>query len=289
MSAHPFRLSSEKLSVLLRVSLFVLIAWSGLILFPGLISGVTGDFTGSALSTFAAAAVANAILVRIYQHGQLSGMGLGWTETSARDLFTGMAAAAAAAVVIVAAALFLQMAAFESAPRVENAWANLTFVTLVLLFGAAGEEMLFHGYAFQILVRSLGQFATILPVAVLFGLMHLNNRNVTALAVVNTMAWGVLLGYAYVRTSALWLPIGLHFGWNAATPLLGVNLSGFTIGVTGYQLHWRTGILWSGGGYGLEGSLFTTAIVIALFFVVNRVVPERSSPEEGVATEEGVE
>jgi membrane protease YdiL (CAAX protease family) len=289
MSAHPFRLSSERLSVLLRVGLFVLIAWSGMILFPWLIAGITGDFIGSALSTFAAAAVANAILVRIYEHGQLSGIGLGWTETSARELLTGMAAAAAAAVAIVAAALILQMAVFESAQRVENAWANLAFVTLVLLFGAAGEEMLFHGYAFQLLVRTLGQFATILPAAVLFGLMHLNNRNVTALAVANTIAWGVLLGYAYVRTSALWLPIGLHFGWNAATPLLGVNLSGFTIGVTGYQLHWRTVILWSGGGYGLEGSLFTTAIVIVLFFVVHRVTPEQGSPEEGVATERGVE
>jgi membrane protease YdiL (CAAX protease family) len=275
MSAHPFRLSSEKLSVVLRVSLFVLIAWTGMILFPWLILGVTGDFTGSALSTFAAAAVANAILVRIYEHGQLSGMGLGWTETSRRELFTGMAAGAGAAVVIVAAAVFLQMAAFEGAQRGENAWANLAFLALVLLFGAVGEEMLFHGYAFQLLVRSLGQFATILPVAVLFGLMHLNNRNVTALAVVNTMAWGVLLGYAYVRTGALWLSIGLHFGWNAATPVLGVNLSGFTIGVAGYALHWRTGILWSGGGYGLEGSLFTTAIAIALFFVVCRVIPER--------------
>ena len=280
MSAHPFRLSSEKLSVVLRVSLFVMIAWSGLILFPWLISGVTGDFIGSALSTFAAAAVANVILVRVYQHGRLSSVGLGWTETSARELLTGMATAAGAAVVIVAAALILQMAVFESAPRVENAWANLAFVTLVLSFGSVGEELMFHGYAFQILVRTLGQFATILPVAVLFGLMHLNNRNVTALAVANTMAWGVLLGYTYVRTGALWLPIGLHFGWNAATPLLGVNLSGFTIGVTGYQLQWRTGVLWSGGGYGLEGSLFTTAIVIALFFVVHRVT--RSSPEEGV-------
>jgi membrane protease YdiL (CAAX protease family) len=275
MSAHPFRLSSEKLSVVLRVSLFVLVAWTGMILFPWLILGVTGDFIGSALSTFAAAAVANAILLRAYERGQLSGLGLGWTETSTRELFTGVAAGAGAAVVIVAAALSLRMAEFESAQRVENAWANLAFLGLVLLFGAVGEEMLFHGYAFQLLVRTLGQFATILPVAVLFGLMHLNNRNVTALAVVNTMAWGVLLGYAYVRTGALWLSIGLHFGWNAATPLLGVNLSGFTIGVAGYQLHWRTGILWSGGGYGLEGSLFTTAIVIALFFVVCRVVPER--------------
>lgn len=275
MSAHPFRLSSEKLSVVLRVSLFVLIAWSGMILFPWLILGVTGDFIGSALSSFAAASVANAILVRVYERGKLSDLGLGWTQTSARELFTGIAAGAGAAAAIVAAAVILQMAAFESAQRVENAWANLAFLGVVLLFGAAGEEMLFHGYAFQLLVRSLGQFATILPVAVLFGLMHLNNRNVTALAVANTIAWGVLLGYAYVRTGALWLSIGLHFGWNAASPLLGVNLSGFTIGVAGYALHWRAGILWSGGGYGLEGSLFTTAIAIALFFVVRRVIPER--------------
>src|SRR4029077_16165540 len=230
----------------------------------------TGDFTGSALSTFAAAALANAILVRIYEHGQLSGVGLGWTETSARELFTGMAAAAAAAVAIVAAALILQMAVFESAPRVPNAWANLAFVALVLLFGAAGEEMLFHGYAFQSLVRTLGQFATILPVAVIFGLMHLGNRNVTALAVANTMAWGVLLGYADVRTAALWLPIGLHFGWNATTPLLGVNLSGFTIGVTGYQLQWKVGDLWSGGAYGPEGGLFTSAVAIGLFFYLHK-------------------
>ena len=72
------------------------------------------------------------------------------------------------------------------------------------------------------------------------------------------MAWGILLGYAVWRTGALWLPIGLHFGWNVALPLLGSNLSGFTMGVTGYTLEWNVGVLWSGGGYGVEGSLLTT-------------------------------
>src|SRR5436309_582022 len=144
MSPASFRPSSEKLTLLLRVSLFVLIAWAGLILFPWLIVGSTGDFIGSALSTFAAAALANAMVVRLFEQGRLSDLGLGWGETSAREFFTGAGLGAAAAAVIVGAALFLQVARFESAPRVENAWGNVAFLTLVLLFGAVGEEMLFH-------------------------------------------------------------------------------------------------------------------------------------------------
>jgi membrane protease YdiL (CAAX protease family) len=143
-------------------------------------------------------------------------------------------------------------------------------VAIALLFGAAGEEMLFRGYAFQLLVRAMGPFATILPAGVVFGLAHMNNRSATVLGIVNTVAWGVLLGYAYWETGALWLPIGLHFGWNLALPLLGANLSGFTMGLTGYALHWNAGILWSGGDYGPEGSLLTTVVVIALFWVLAR-------------------
>jgi membrane protease YdiL (CAAX protease family) len=101
------------------------------------------------------------------------------------------------------------------------------------------------------------------------------NQNVTALAIFNTIAWGVLLGCAYLRTRALWMPIGLHFGWNVAMPFLGLNLSGFTMGVTGYALRWRMDDLWSGGSYGLEGGLFTTLIVGTLFFLLYRVVPGR--------------
>jgi uncharacterized protein len=91
--------------------------------------------------------------------------------------------------------------------------------------------------------------------------------------------WGVLFGYAYLRTSALWLPIGLHFGWNVALPVFGANLSGFTMGVTGLALHWNAGgnagVLWSGGDYGPEGSLLTTAIVVALFIVLHRFTVEQ--------------
>jgi len=138
------------------------------------------------------------------------------------------------------------------------------------------------------LIRSMGPFATILPAGVLFGLAHAGNENATAVGVFNTMIWGVLLGFAYFRTQALWMPIGLHFGWNAMLPLFGVNLSGFTMGVTGYSLTWRVGAgeawarqftWWSGGDYGPEGGVAATLVAAAVFLLVLRLAPVKLGSE----------
>ncbi len=69
------------------------------------------------------------------------------------------------------------------------------------------------------------------------------------------MLWGLVLGYAFYRSGDLWLPIGIHFGWNWALPLVGVRVSGFTMGLTGLAVRWKAGPLWSGGDYGIEGGL----------------------------------
>jgi membrane protease YdiL (CAAX protease family) len=279
----------DKLGLVLRVGFFVVIGWIGMAFIPVLLLPVTGLLAASALSVFAAAAIANAIVVRVYERGRLSDLGLGWSPSSGRQFFTGAGLGAGGALVIVAAPLALGLARFTPAPGVEHRWAALAFVSITLLFGAAGEEMLFHGYAFQLLIRSLGSFATILPAGVLFGLAHAGNQNATAVGVFNTMIWGVLLGFAYLRTQALWMPIGLHFGWNAILPLFGVNLSGFTMGVTGYSLTWRVGAgeawarqftWWSGGDYGPEGGVAATLVAAAVFVFVLRRAPERSEGRE---------
>jgi membrane protease YdiL (CAAX protease family) len=265
------------LGLILRVGLFVLIGWLGLQFFGITLFWLTNGsrFITATMATFAAACVANAITVRIYERGQLSALGLGWKGTSGREFLLGMGSGVGAACAVLLLPILTSAAYFEKVPASEHVWASVAFVSLALLFGAFGEEMLFHGYAFQLLVRRMGAFATILPAAVLFGLAHMDNPNPNWLGIGNTMLWGVLLGYAYLRTSALWLPIGLHFGWNVALPLFGTNLSGFTMGVTGYALHWKTSNLWSGGDYGLEGSILTTVVVIALFFVLHRFTVEQ--------------
>jgi len=265
--------TNKYLGVLLRFGVFALIAVLGYFLFPTILLFFLGDnipFVIATLSSFAASAVANSIALRIYERGQLADIGLGWTAASRRNLVIGAAGGAGAGVIILAGPIVVRAADLVPVPNQHLNWPSLLFVMLLLLFGAVGEEMLFRGYGFQILVRAIGPFATILPMAVLFALAHSPNLNFTWLAMVNTFLWGVIFGYAFIRSGDLWLPIGLHFGWNFTMPIFGVNLSGFTMGVTGYSLQWKIGDLWSGGAYGPEGGLLTTAIAVALFFYIER-------------------
>jgi membrane protease YdiL (CAAX protease family) len=277
------------LGLLLRVGVFALIAALGYyFVFPLIIAFLGAPvLVISTLGTFAAASVANTLALRIYERGNLSDIGLGWTAASRRNLSLGILGGIGAALVVVLLPLMTRLADFQPVPNERLRWPSLLFVSILLLFGAVGEEMLFRGYGFQVLVRGMGPFATVLPVAVLFGLAHSQNLNFGPLALFNTILWGVVLGYAYLRSADLWLPIGLHFGWNWALPMLGANLSGFTMDVTGYAMHWelagRVGGLLSGGAYGPEGGLLTTAVAIGLFLYVAKAPVQQQGPAEEVS------
>jgi membrane protease YdiL (CAAX protease family) len=258
------------LGILLRVGVFVLIAGAGYFGFPIILQVFGVPLVTAAVTSFGAAAVANAIVLRIFERGRLADIGLGWKSASRRNLALGILGGIGSALFVLLVPLLAGAADLEPVPNQHFNFPSLLLVSIILLFGAAGEEMLFRGYAFQVLVKAIGPFATILPVAVLFGLAHSVNLSFTWLALCNTILWGVVLGYAFIVSGDLWLPIGLHFGWNWTLPVLGVNLSGFTIGVTGYSLQWKVGDLWSGGAYGPEGGLLTSAVAIGLFFYLHK-------------------
>ena len=136
-------------------------------------------------------------------------------------------------------------------------------------------------------VDAVGPFATILPVGVVFALLHGGNPHATWFAIANTAGFGILFGYAYWRSRDLWLPIGLHFGWNLVLPLFGVNLSGLTMKVTGYAMAWSAGRLWSGGDYGPEASVLTSAALVALsVYLWKAPVRRQTSPFDAPPVEE---
>ena len=197
--------------LLIRAGLFVLFVWTGSLLFGGLLHGLFENLlVSAALGVFLASAAASALVVRIFERGRLEDVGLTWWPDGGRHFLSGTLAGLTAglAAVLVPAAFWL--AEIVRAPEPELAFSpgKFLFVTVLLWFGAAGEELMFRGYAFQILLRRLGPWQTILPFALLFALAHTGNPNAewTGLAVT---------GYLF--------PVLLHTGTTAYVARAGVR------------------------------------------------------------------
>lgn len=245
-----------------RVGIFAFLEIVGLIVFGTILTTVeAGSLIAAVGSTFLAAFLTNLFTARIFERMRLSDLGLGWNEISLRHTAFGVAAGIGAALLVLLPPLVTGAARLVEAPEQPANVRSIVFIAVVLIFGALGEELLFRGYGFQLLLRRFGAPAVIIPSAALFALAHLGNLNASWPGALNTFLWGLLLGYAIVRSGDLWLATGLHYGWNLTLPMFGVNLSGFTMGVTGYRLDWSAGPLWSGGEYGVEASVLTSLVI----------------------------
>jgi membrane protease YdiL (CAAX protease family) len=239
-----------------------------------------GDYVlGITASLFFAAVFVNWLAMRIFENRPLADIGLWWNRASADNLALGLAGGMGAVCLALLPALAAGLCRIVPTPGQAFSLSSLLFVSLMLVAGAAGEELFFRGYGFQELVATAGAFATVVPVGVVFALLHLNNPNAGWFAVANTAGFGILFGLAYLRTRDLWLPLGLHFGWNFTLLLFGVPISGLTMNVTGHSLVWSAGRWWSGGAYGLEASVLTSGVLVALFaYLYKAPVRRQSSP-----------
>jgi len=138
----------------------------------------------------------------------------------------------------------------------EALWISILTNTLA----AAGEEVMMRGYLLTGLVEAWGEKVALPVMSLLFALLHLPVRgalqtNWILFAVMLALA-GALLGWTYLRTKSLWVPIGLHFGWNMASGDL-LNLAGKTgsPAVYGAITH-QEGPAWIiGTEYGIEVGL----------------------------------
>jgi uncharacterized protein len=268
--SNPPVTPETRMGIVLRVAFFLATVFIGLRLLSPLLFAVFGTVVAGTVGLLCTGIFANVLTMRIFDRRPLSDIGLAVRGSSGRNFLIGLVFGGGAAALMLSAPLLAGTGHLVTRENSTFAWTSLLFYLAALLFGAAGEEMIFRGYAFQLLVEKIGPYATVLPVGVIFGLAHSGNPHVTLLGLLNTILWGILLGFAFLRSHDLWLPIGLHYGWNAALPLFGVNLSGLTIEVTRYFYRWDLTSLWSGGDYGPEGGLLTTVFCIALFFALAR-------------------
>jgi membrane protease YdiL (CAAX protease family) len=270
---------NDPVRVAVHAIVYVVLYVIGINLFGPLLAWLGGFLVGITATALLAAVFTNWLTLRIFENRHLGDAGIRWSRASADNLALGLAGGAAAALLVTVPALALGAARLVHVGGESWSAASTLVLAILLACGAAGEELFFRGYGFQAIVARAGGWATVLPAGVLFGLMHGHNPHATWLSVANTAGFGILFGYACVRSRDLWLPFGLHFGWNLSLPLLGVNVSGLTMNVTGYELSWSAGPLWSGGPYGPEASLLTSGVLVALFvYLVRAPVRRQVSP-----------
>ena len=257
-----------RLGTVIRVAFFVALVYVSVKFITSALYFVFGVLVAGTLGLGATGLLANLLTMRIFDRRPFTDIGLQTGRPSALNFILGILFGGGAAALMLLAPLLAGTGHLVLRPNSTFAWPSLLFFLAALWMAAAGEEMIFRGYAFQLLIEKMGPYATVLPVGVIFGLTHMSNPYSSPLAVLNTILWGILLGYAFLRSHDLWLPLGLHFGWNAVLPLFGVNLSGLTIEVSRYSYRWDLLPLWSGGNYGPEGGLLTTIFAVALFFAL---------------------
>ena len=256
------RLDPAKLAI--RVAVYVAIVWLAREFLGPALLWVGGYYLGNLAGTLAIALVGNLLALRFFTDRHLWELGMGWNRASMENIALGILGGAGAASLVLAPALLAGEAHLASTPQDQPSFAAMVFVVALLALGSMGEELMMRGYGFQILLANCGAWATIIPCGVVFALLHTANPNVTWLGIANTAGFGVLFGYAFVRSRDLWLPAGLHFGWNVTLPLFGVNVSGLRMKMTGHEMVWSAGKLWSGGDYGPEASVLTSCMMIVL-------------------------
>lgn len=142
------------------------------------------------------------------------------------------------------------------------------------------EEFMFRGYAQFTLSTGIGFWPAAVLWSALFGFGHLGNSGENWAGALAGVAYGLFACLLLQRTGNLWMPIGLHAGWDwAETYFYGVADSGnvssrhlFNPSFSGPQ--WLTG-----GTVGPEGSLLCLVLLVVLWFIFARWLREAKYPD----------
>ncbi|MER6526800.1 type II CAAX endopeptidase family protein [Streptomyces sp. NPDC001508] len=149
-----------------------------------------------------------------------------------------------------------------------HGWGSIggALTTLGLMSCAAvTEELAFRGVLFRVLEEKTGTWGALIVSGLAFGGLHLINPDATiwgALAI--AVEAGLMFGAVYAATRSLWLPIGLHLGWNMAEQgIYGTAVSG-SGSSTGGLLHASVSgpQALSGGDFGPEASIFAVLVCV---------------------------
>jgi hypothetical protein len=265
---------------LLIQTLLWLVLMFGLVILFGFIFGrfFSNELTLSVIASLFSVTISVFLARKFLDRRSILSLGLKTDLRALWDLLVGIGIAAAMMAFIYALEWAFGWLSFEG-----FAWQNQSMdavligtLEMLLVFILVGweEELLSRGYHLQNLTAGINLAWGVILSSLIFALMHLGNPNVSFMAVLGLIAAGFFLAFGYLRTRQLWLPIGLHIGWNFFEgTVFGFQVSGLDI----YRLVEQTvqgPQIFTGGEFGPEAGLILIpglALGVALIYVYSRI------------------
>ena len=148
---------------------------------------------------------------------------------------------------------------------------DIFLLSLLLLLSAFAEELVFRAFVLGRLLNVTNRFMALLISSAIFALFHINNPEVSPVAVMNIFLGGLLLGITYSYTRNIWFGLMLHFSWNLVQgPILGIPVSGLVLPSI-ISSHTQGPEIITGGEFGLEASLIQGVLLAVCCLVLWRL------------------
>jgi len=257
---------------LLLQSLLLGILFAILGLIADLGFGLLSDITYAVFMLLGTLITSLAVTISVYlsrrflDRRSFSSLGLHVDSQALLDLLFGIALTGLMMAIIFLSLWALDWLQIESFAWQVESWGNIAASILAMLiffsFVSWQEELLIRGYWLQNLSSGLSTSLGVLLSSAIFALAHWFNPNLDWLGLLGLFLAGLFLAYGYLRTRQLWLPIGLHLGWN----FFEGTLFGFPVsGQYQYQLIRQTVTgpdLITGGAFGPEAGLILLPVLI---------------------------
>jgi uncharacterized protein len=157
----------------------------------------------------------------------------------------------------------------------------LALLLAIMFVNVIHQELLVRSYLFQEIWAKYSAGAAVTISTIVFVALHagaITSGTPGLIAAADIALASLMLGLAYLRTGALWLPIGIHFGWNTLQgPLFGINVTGLDMGERWHAFRIDGPELWTGGDMGIEGGLAGLAGPLLGILIV-LLLPQRQTP-----------
>lgn len=152
---------------------------------------------------------------------------------------------------------------------------TLIIQLLIFIFVGINEELFCRGYCMTVLKQTNISWVPIVVSSVIFALMHSFNDGIGLIAYTNLFLFGITMGYLFIKTKNIWMGIGYHITWNYFQG----NIFGFLVSgnVTDsiYTVKTVNPNIINGSGFGPEGGLVVTILLIISIYSIYRFLPSR--------------